>query len=190
MKKRIMMINNKKNFKGFDYYELQQDSEGNIKLNDYNCVINARRARVDMLLDSTEADDENFIRLDEALREKLLEGHELFDTEDREIAQKKGELLRILDNLNDLSEIESQDLLDVSLLLSDLSYVEKNVVLNVNQDDGLNELKDLFIEKNPSGENYTDDDYRDLVDYLDRVNNIIKLELSDRIDSKNSKIIE
>jgi len=179
------MLNNKKNFKGFGYYELQQDDEGNIKLSDYNDVINARRARIDMLLDNIQSDDINFIKLNEALHEKLIGDQELFDAEDKKIAQEKSKIFSILDNLNDLSKIESKDLLTVSLLLSDLSYVERNIVL---QD--FSELKNLFAEKKVSGENYTDEDYRDLADYLDKINNIIKLELSDRIESTNEEIIE
>lgn len=179
------MLNNKKNFKGFGYYELQQDYEGNIKLSDYNDVINARRARIDMLLDNIQSDDINFIKLNEALHEKLIGDQELFHAEDKKIAQEKSKIFSILDNLNDLSKIESKDLLTISLLLSDLSYVERNIVL---QD--FNVLKSLFAEKKVSGEDYTDEDYRDLADYLDKVNNIIKLELSDRIESTNEEIIE
>ncbi|VVC39118.1 Hypothetical protein CINCED_3A003312 [Cinara cedri] len=170
---------------GFGYYELQQDDEGNIKLSDYNDVINARRARIDMLLDNIQSDDINFIKLNEALHEKLIGDQELFDAEDKKIAQEKSKIFSILDNLNDLSKIESKDLLTVSLLLSDLSYVERNIVL---QD--FSELKNLFAEKKVSGEDYTDEDYRDLADYLDKINNIIKLELSDRIESTNEEIIE
>lgn len=182
------MLNNKKNFKGFGYYELRQDDEGNIKLSDYNDVINARRARIDMLLDNIQSDDINFIKLNEALHEKLIGDQELFDAEDKKIAQEKSNVFSILDNLNDLSKIESKDLLTVSLLLSDLSYVERNIVLQNNPD--LNELKSLFAEKKVSGEDYTDEDYRGLADYFDKVNNIIKLELSDRIESTNEEIIE
>lgn len=182
------MLNNKKNFKGFGYYELRQDDEGNIKLSDYNDVINARRARIDMLLDNIQSDDINFIKLNEALHEKLIGDQELFDAEDKKIAQEKSNIFSILDNLNDLSKIESKDLLTVSLLLSDLSYVERNIVLQNNPD--LNELKSLFAEKKVSGEDYTDEDYRDLADYFDKINNIIKLELSDRIESTNEEIIE
>ncbi|VVC27537.1 Hypothetical protein CINCED_3A014198, partial [Cinara cedri] len=73
----------------FGYYELQQDDEGNIKLSDYNDVINARRARIDMLLDNIQSDDINFIKLNEALHEKLIGDQELFDAEDKKIAQEK-----------------------------------------------------------------------------------------------------
>ncbi|VVC46446.1 Hypothetical protein CINCED_3A019487, partial [Cinara cedri] len=119
--------------------------EGNIKLSDYNNVINARRARIDMLLDNIQSDDINFIKLNEALHEKLIGDQELFDAEDEKIAQEKSKIFSILNNLSDLSRIESKDLLTVSLLLSDLSYVEKNIVL---QD--LSELKSLFDEKKVS----------------------------------------
>ena len=38
-----------KNFKGLDYYKLQQDKDGNVKLNDYNDSLNARRASLGCL---------------------------------------------------------------------------------------------------------------------------------------------
>lgn len=135
-----------RNFKGLSYYGLQQDEDGNIKLNDYNDVLNARRARVDLLLDSTKQGDVNLSKLNKALNERLIDDKGLsseFDKEDKEIAQ----MFSILDNLDNLANIKSEDLLEVSLLLSDLSFIERNIVLNANQSFDLIGLKSLFIEK-------------------------------------------
>lgn len=180
------MNNNKKYFKGFGCYELHQDETGNIKLNNYNDVINARRAKVDMLLDNIQPDNVDFINLDKALSEKFIDNQVLYkvNEEDQEIAQEKIKLFSVLNHLDDLSSIESQDLLQVSLLLSNLSYVERNIVLNSDQDSKLYGLKELFFEKKVSGEDYTNDEYQDLADYVDRVNNIIKLELESRIEGE------
>ncbi|MFT4327503.1 MAG: hypothetical protein AB3P07_02650, partial [Wolbachia pipientis] len=62
-----------RNFKGLSYYGLQQDEDGNIKLNDYNDVLNARRARVDLLLDSTKQGDVSLSKLNKALNERLID---------------------------------------------------------------------------------------------------------------------
>lgn len=138
------------NFKGLSYYGLQQDEDGNIKLNDYNDVLNARRARVDLLLDSTKQGDVSLSKLNKALNERLIDDKGLsseFDKEDKEIAQKELKMFSILDDLDNLANIESEDLLEVSLLLSDLSFIERNIVLNADQSSDLIGFKSLFIEK-------------------------------------------
>jgi len=69
--RRGLKMKTNKNFKGLDYYKLQQDKDGNIKLNDYDDILNARRARVDLLRDNTSLDkDVNFAKLNKALSEK------------------------------------------------------------------------------------------------------------------------
>ncbi|MDD9331510.1 MAG: hypothetical protein PV340_02530 [Wolbachia sp.] len=174
------------NFKGLDHYKLQQDADGNIVLNDYDDIFNVRRARIDILLDNTKPDnDVNFIKLNKALNEKFKGKHELlfnFDKEDKEIAQEENKISSILDNLDDLLSIESEDLLEVSLLLSDLSFIERNIVLNVDQNSDLAVFKELFIEKKASGEEYTNEEYKNFIDDIDKINTIIKLELESRID--------
>lgn len=169
-----------KNFKGFDYYRLFQDKDGKIKLNDYNDVINARMARMDMLLDNTKNDDINFVNLNKAFDDKFINHHKLI-MEDKKFAQDKSEFFYIIDNLDNLSNVSSQDLLKVSLLLSDFIYIERNIILS-DQDSDLSKLKELFIEEKASGENYTDEEYRGFADYIDKINNIIKLELYSRIN--------
>ncbi|POG51833.1 hypothetical protein BJU59_03445, partial [Wolbachia sp. wRi_2] len=130
-----------KNFKGLDYYKLQQDKDGNIKLNDYDDILNARRARVDLLRDNTSLDkDVNFAKLNKALSEKFVDNHGLlseFDKEDKEIVQERIKVFSILESLEDLKSVKSEDLLEVSLLLSDLSFIERNVVLNTDQNSDL-----------------------------------------------------
>ncbi|NSM56318.1 hypothetical protein HET73_01630 [Wolbachia endosymbiont of Atemnus politus] len=178
----------KKNFKGFDHYKLQQDKDGNVKLNDYDDILNARRARVDLLLDSTEQDDINLSKLNKALSEKLVDNRELlseFDKEDQEIAQEELKMFNVLDNLDNLADIKSEDLLEVSLLLSDLSFVERNVILNTDQNSDLVGFKDLFIEKKASGEEYSDEECKSFLDNIDKINTIIKLELESRIEGIN-----
>ena len=173
-----------KNFKGLDYYQLQQDDNGNIKLNDYNDVLNARRARVDILLNNPKPDNDiNFIKLNEALSEKLMNNQELLsilEEEDKQIGQEELKVFSVLDNLDNLESIKDEDLLEVSILFSDLSFIERNIVLNTDQDSELAKLKDLFLEKKASGKEYTDEEYRDFVDYIDSVNDKIKLELEGR----------
>ncbi|WP_395463167.1 hypothetical protein [Wolbachia endosymbiont of Cantharis cryptica] len=179
----------KKNFKGLDYYKLQQDDDGNIKLNDYDDVLNARRARVDLLLDNTLPDNDiNLAKLNEALSEKFIDNHELlseFDKEDQEIAQEELKVFSILENLEDLKSVKSEDLLEVSLLLSDLSFIERNVVLNTDQNSDLTEFKSLFIEKKASGEEYSDEECKSFLNNIDKINTIIKLELESRIEGIN-----
>ena len=112
--------------------------------------MNARRARVDLLLDNTKQDDVNLSKLNKALSERLIDDEGLsseFDKEDKEIAQKELKMFSILDNLDNLANIESEDLLEVSLLLSDLSFIERNIVLNADQSSDLIGFKSLFIEK-------------------------------------------
>ncbi|MGL9717181.1 MAG: WD_0853 family protein [Wolbachia sp.] len=178
------MKTSKKNFKGLGYYKLQQDNDGNIKLSNYDDILNARRARVDLLLDSTRQDNVNLSKLNKALSEKLVDDRELlseFDKEDQEIAQEKRKMFNILDNLDNLANIESEDLLEVSLLLSDLSFIERNVVLNTDQNSDLAGFKNLFIEKKASGEEYSDEECKSFLDNIDKINTIIKLELESRI---------
>lgn len=174
-----------RNFKGLSYYGLQQDEDGNIKLNDYNDVLNARRARVDLLLDSTKQGDISLSKLNKALNERLIDDKGLsseFDKEDKEIAQKELKVFNVLDNLNNLTDIKSEDLLEVSLLLSDLSFIERNIVLNANQSFDLIGLKSLFIEKKASGEEYSDEECKNFLDNIEKINTLIKLELESRIE--------
>ncbi|QOD38508.1 WD_0853 family protein [Candidatus Wolbachia massiliensis] len=182
------METSKKNFKGLDYYKLQQDKEGNIKLNDYDDILNARRARVDLLLDNTPDEDIYLTKLNKALSEKFIDNQELlseFDKEDQEIAQEELRVFNVLDNLDDLANIKSEDLLEVSLLLSDLSFIERNIVLNADQNSDLAGFKSLFVEKKASGEEYSDEECKDFLSNVDRVNTIIKLELESRIEGIN-----
>lgn len=178
-----------KNFKGLDYYKLQQDKDGNINLNDYDDILNARRARVDLLLDNTLPDNDiDFIKLNKALSEKFIDNHELlseFDKEDKEIVQEELKVFSILESLEDLENVKSEDLLEVSLLLSDLSFVERNVVLNTDQNSDLAEFKSLFIEKKASGEEYSNEECKGFLDDIDKINTIIKLELESRIEGIN-----
>lgn len=174
-----------RNFKGLSYYGLQQDEDGNIKLNDYNDVLNARRARVDLLLDSTKQGDVNLSKLNKALNEKLIDDKGLsseFDKEDREIVQEQLKIFDVLDNLSNLADVKSEDLLEVSLLLSNLSFIERNIVLNANQSFDLIGLKSLFIEKKASGEEYSDEECKNFLDNIEKINTIIKLELESRIE--------
>lgn len=178
----------KKNLKGLDYYKLHQDKDGNIKLSDYDDILNARRARVDLLLDNTKQDDINLSKLNKALSEKFVDDKELlseFDKEDQEIAQEELKMFNILDNLDNLANIKSEDLLEVSLLLSDLSFIERNVVLNTDQNSDLAGFKDLFIERKASGEEYSDEECKSFLDNIDKINTIIKLELESRIEGLN-----
>ncbi|WP_250295005.1 WD_0853 family protein [Wolbachia endosymbiont of Oedothorax gibbosus] len=177
-----------KNFKGLDYYKLQQDNDGNIKLNDYDDILNARRARVDLLLDNTPEDNVDLAKLNKALGKKFTDNHELlseFDKEDQEITQERLKVFSILESLEDLKSVKSEDLLEVSLLLSDLSFVERNVVLNTDQNSDLAEFKSLFIEKKASGEEYSEEECRGFLDNIDKINTIIKLELENRIEGIN-----
>ncbi|NEV49367.1 hypothetical protein EUZ93_02500 [Wolbachia pipientis] len=178
----------KKNFKGLDYYKLQQDGDGNIKLNGYNDILNARRARVDLLLDNTPDNNIDLTKLNKALSEKFIDNHELlseFDKEDKEIAQEELKVFSILESLEDLKSVKSEDLLEISLLLSDLSFIERNVVLNTDQNSDLAKFKSLFIEKKSSGEEYNDEECKDFLDDIDKINTIIKLELESRIERMN-----
>lgn len=177
------------NFKGLNCYGLQQDKDGNIKLNDYDDILNARRARVDLLLDNTLPDNDiDFVKLNKALSEKFIDNHELlseFDKEDKEIAQERLKVFNILDNLDNLANIKSEDLLEVSLLLSDLSFVERNIVLNNDQNSDLVGFKNLFVEKKASGEEYSNEECKGFLDDIDKINTIIKLELESRIEGIN-----
>ncbi len=187
--RRGLKMKTNKNFKGLDYYKLQQDKDGNIKLNDYDDILNARRARVDLLRDNTSLDkDVNFAKLNKALSEKFVDNHGLlseFDKEDKEIAQERLKMSNILDNLDNLANIKSEELLEVSLLLSDLSFIERNVVLNTDQNSDLTEFKSLFIEKKASGKEYSEEECRGFLDNIDKINTIIKLELESRIEGIN-----
>ncbi len=177
-----------KNFKGLDYYKLQQDDDGNIKLNDYDDILNARRARVDLLLDNTPDNNIDLTRLNKALSEKFVDNHGLlseFDKEDQEIAQERLKVFSILESLEDLKSVKSEDLLEVSLLLSDLSFIERNVVLNTDQNSDLTEIKGLFIEKKASGEEYSKEECEGFLNSIDKINTIIKLELESRIEGVN-----
>ncbi|KLT22124.1 hypothetical protein wVul_1869 [Wolbachia endosymbiont of Armadillidium vulgare str. wVulC] len=173
------------NFKGLKYYGLQQDEDGNIKLNDYDDVLNARRARVDLLLHNTKQDDVNLSKLNKALSERLIDDKGLsseFDKEDQEIAQEEFKVFNVLDNLSSLADIKSEDLLEVSLLLSDLSFIERNIVLNADQSSNLIGFKNLFIERKASGEEYSDEECKNFLDNIEKINTIIKLELESRIE--------
>ncbi len=187
--RRGLKMKTNKNFKGLDYYKLQQDKDGNIKLNDYDDILNARRARVDLLRDNTSLDkDVDFAKLNKALSEKFVDNHGLlseFDKEDKEIAQERLKMSNILDNLDNLANIKSEELLEVSLLLSDLSFIERNVVLNTDQNSDLTEFKSLFIEKKASGKEYSEEECRGFLDNIDKINTIIKLELESRIEGIN-----
>ncbi len=177
-----------KNFKGLDYYKLQQDDDGNIKLNDYDDILNARRARVDLLLDNTPDNNIDLTRVNKALSEKFVDNHGLlseFDKEDQEIAQERLKVFSILESLEDLKSVKSEDLLEVSLLLSDLSFIERNVVLNTDQNSDLTEFKGLFIEKKASGEEYSKEECEGFLNSIDKINTIIKLELESRIEGIN-----
>lgn len=177
-----------RNFKGLNYYGLQQDGDGNIKLNDYGDILNARRARVDLLLDNTPDNNIDLTKLNKALSEKFVDNHSLlseFDKEDKEIAQERLKVFNILDNLGNLANIKSEDLLEVSLLLSDLSFIERNVVLNTDQNSDLAGFKNLFIEKKASGEEYSNEECKGFLDDIDKINTIIKLELESRIEGIN-----
>ncbi|MGL9779019.1 MAG: WD_0853 family protein [Wolbachia sp.] len=177
-----------KNFKGLDYYKLQQDDDGNIKLNNYDDVLNVRRARVDLLLDNTPDNNIDLTKLNKALSEKFVDNHSLlseFDKEDKEIAQERLKVFSILESLEDLKSVKSEDLLEISLLLSDLSFIERNVVLNTDQNSDLAEFKSLFIEKKAFGEEYSDEECKSFLDNIDKINTIIKLELESRIEGIN-----
>ncbi|WP_265027544.1 WD_0853 family protein [Wolbachia endosymbiont (group A) of Bombylius major] len=177
-----------KNFKGLDYYKLQQDDDGNIKLNNYDDVLNLRRARVDLLLDNTPDNNIDLTKLNKALSEKFVDNHSLlseFDKEDKEIVQERIKVFSILESLEDLKSVKSEDLLEVSLLLSDLSFIERNVVLNTDQNSDLAGFKNLFIEKKASGEEYSEEECRGFLDNIDKINTIIKLELESRIEGLN-----
>ncbi len=185
---RTTMKASKKNFKGLDYYKLQQDDNGNIELNDYDDILNARRVRVDLLLDNTPDNNIDLARLNKALSEKFVDNHSLlseFDKEDKEIAQERLKVFSILESLEDLKSVKSEDLLEISLLLSDLSFIERNVVLNTDQNSDLAEFKSLFIEKKASGEEYSEEECRGFLDNIDKINTIIKLELENRIEGIN-----
>ena len=92
----------------------------------------------------------------------------------------------ILDNLDNLTNIKSEDLLEVSLLLSDLGFIERNVVLNTNQNSDLAEFKSLFIEEKASGEKYSDEECRSFLNNINKINTIIKLELESRIEGSSN----
>lgn len=186
--RRGLKMKTNKNFKGLDYYKLQQDDDGNIKLNNYDDVLNVRRARVDLLLDNTPDNNIDLTKLNKALSEKFVDNHGLlseFDKEDQEIAQERLKVFNVLDNLDNLANIKSEDLLGVSLLLSDLSFIERNVVLNTDQNSNLAEFKSLFIEKKASGKEYSEEECRGFLDNIDKINTIIKLELESRIEGIN-----
>ncbi|MDM8335533.1 WD_0853 family protein [Wolbachia pipientis] len=186
---KMAMEASKKNFKGLGYYKLQQGKDGNIKLNDYDDILNARRARVDLLLDHAKQDDINLSKLNKALNEKFVDDGRLsfeFEKEDNEIAQEELKVFYVLDNLDNLANIKSEDLLEVSLLLSDLSFIERNIVLNTDQKSDLAGFKNLFIEKKASGEEYSNEECQGFLDDIDRINTIIKLELESRVEVLNS----
>ncbi len=186
--RRGLKMKTNKNFKGLDYYKLQQDDDGNIKLNNYDDVLNVRRARVDLLLDNTPDNNIDLTKLNKALSEKFVDNHSLlseFDKEDKEIVQERIKVFSILESLEDLKSVKSEDLLEVSLLLSDLSFIERNVVLNTDQNSDLAGFKNLFIEKKASGEEYSEEECRGFLDNIDKINTIIKLELESRIEGLN-----
>ncbi|WFW29840.1 MAG: hypothetical protein LJI21_00785 [Wolbachia endosymbiont of Menacanthus eurysternus] len=173
-----------KNFKGFNYYRLYLDKNGNLKLNNYNDIINARRAKVNLLLDSVEQDDINLLKINKALKKKFANNKKLLsklDKEDQKIAHEEFKVFDILNNLDNLTKIKSNDLLEVSLLLSDLSFVEKNIVLSTHQNTDIKKLKKFFIEKKASGKKYSNKECKDFLNNIDRINTLIKLELESRI---------
>lgn len=67
------MKTNKKNFKGFEYYKLYQSKDGSIKLSNYNDILNARRARVDLLLDNIKQNNINLLKINKAVNKKFYE---------------------------------------------------------------------------------------------------------------------
>ncbi|WP_175814400.1 WD_0853 family protein [Wolbachia endosymbiont of Cruorifilaria tuberocauda] len=174
---------NKKNFQDFDYYKLRHDKNGHIKLSDYDDILNARRARLDLLLDKVKEDDINLSKINRALSEKLADNRELlsaFNDVDQKTAQEELKVFKILNNLDNLANIKSKDLLEVSLLLSDLSFIERNIV-NANYDSGLEELKNFFDEKRVSDKEYSNEECKSFLDNADKINALIKLELESRI---------
>ncbi|WP_255419684.1 WD_0853 family protein [Wolbachia endosymbiont of Dipetalonema caudispina] len=104
------------------------------------------------------------------------------DNEDQKIAQKELKVFYVLENLNNLTKIKSKDLVEVSLLLSDLTFIEKNIVLNINQNSNLVKLKKFFIEKKASGKEYSDEECKIFLENADKINTLIKLELKSRIE--------
>lgn len=176
----------KKKFKGLDHYGLQQDEEGNVKLNNYEDVLNARRAKVNILMDNASPEsDTNFIKLNQAISEKFQDDQELlseFDREDREIAQKELIAFNVLENIDDLTNIKSEELLEVSLLLSELSFIEKNIMLNTDANSDLAAFKNMFIEKKASGEEYSNEEHERFLEDLEKIDILIKLELESRIE--------
>ncbi|MCV3769516.1 MAG: hypothetical protein K0T53_02200, partial [Wolbachia pipientis] len=104
------------------------------------------------------------------------------DNEDQKIAQKELQVFYVLENLNNLTKIKSKDLVEVSLLLSDLTFIEKNIVLNINQNSNLVKFKKFFIEKKASGKEYSDEECKIFLENADKINTLIKLELKSRIE--------
>ncbi|WP_168464540.1 WD_0853 family protein [Wolbachia endosymbiont of Ctenocephalides felis wCfeT] len=183
-------MKSKQNFKGLDHYKLKQDENGNIKLDSYDDVLNARIARLNLLLDNVQPNDDiNLTRLNNALSEKFTGDQGLsseFEKEDQEIAQEELKMFSILDKLDDLTDVKSEDLLEVSLLLSDLSFIERNIVLNPDQNSDLAGFKNLFIEKKASGEEYNHKECESFLDNIEKINTIIKLELESRIEGREN----
>jgi hypothetical protein len=168
----------KNNFKGFEYYELKCDDDGNIQLSNYHDILSARRARMDMLLDGINQDNADFVKLHQAFNAKFVNDKELLSkiyAEDEEVALERSTMLSIFDSLDNISHINTMDLLAISLLLSNISDLERNVVLGDNAE--LSELKELFRKEKGSNEYYTDDECNDLADYIDRINYQIQQEL-------------
>jgi hypothetical protein len=92
----------------------------------------------------------------------------------------------ILERLEDLGSVKSEDLLEVSLLLSDLSFIETNIILNADHNSDLADFKSLFIEeKKSSGEEYSDDEYKVFPYDIDEISTLIKLELESRTEGIN-----
>ncbi|MDG7055977.1 MAG: hypothetical protein LKM44_00560 [Wolbachia endosymbiont of Meromenopon meropis] len=183
------MKTSEKKFKGFDYYRLCQDKDGKLKLTNYHDILNARRARIDLLLDNAKESDINLLKLNQSLSEKFVNDEELlleFYNEDQRIVQEELKILNILDNIDDLRNIKSEDLLEISLILSDLSFIERNIVLNTDQNFDLVQFKYLFIEKKRSGEKYSNEEYKNFLNNVDKINAIIKMELKNRIEEPNS----
>ncbi|WCR53901.1 MAG: hypothetical protein PG981_000923 [Wolbachia endosymbiont of Ctenocephalides orientis wCori] len=52
-----------------------------------------------------------------------------------------------MENLDDLTNIKSEELLEVGLLFSDLSFIEGYIVLNTDSNSDFAEFKNMFVEK-------------------------------------------
>ncbi|WP_333023218.1 WD_0853 family protein [Wolbachia endosymbiont of Pentidionis agamae] len=187
-------MKNNNYFKGLKHYGLHQDSEGNIKLNSYKDILNARRAKVDMLLDNCDTSNVDFNNLNKALNAKFAENKEIqlsIEREDQEIAEEEQKVFKVLEDLDNLKKIKDQDLIKARELFSELIFLEKNFIDYANKNDEFIELRDLFLEKNSSGKEYSKEEYMSFIETIEQINNEIEYEIESRnlhVDqsSKNS----